>query len=196
MGRGRRRRRRGARVVRLERLQRKGLGVGIAPNGVRSNPGPGANRLTAGPIAGVIRDGQATSCRRGIGLRLGQNYTATLSLIPSFGAWTRSSFVPRYRSVVWTLAWPAATGSAQVRHRRRGTNHSRAAAIVGFDARRQPWHTAGAFARPAVHTGKSGRCGRASNLPLRGVRLSQACAWQIPFWQSARPRALPVPPRF
>src|ERR1035438_6864453 len=39
--------------------------------------------------------------------RVGGNYTATLSLIPSFGACTRSCFVPRYRSVVWTLAWPS-----------------------------------------------------------------------------------------
>src|SRR5450756_1113099 len=31
---------------------------------------------------------------------------ATLSLIPSFGACTRSCFVPRYRSVVWTDACP------------------------------------------------------------------------------------------
>jgi hypothetical protein len=30
----------------------------------------------------------------------------TLSLIPSFGACTKSCFVPRYRSVVWTDAWP------------------------------------------------------------------------------------------
>src|ERR1039457_5189852 len=34
--------------------------------------------------------------------RVGGNYTATLSLIPSFGACKRSCFVPRYRSVVWT----------------------------------------------------------------------------------------------
>src|SRR5258706_603339 len=27
---------------------------------------------------------------------------ATLNLIASFGAWTRSCLVPRYRSVVWT----------------------------------------------------------------------------------------------
>ncbi len=35
-----------------------------------------------------------------------EGYTANLSLIPSFGACTRSCFVPRYRSVVWTDAWP------------------------------------------------------------------------------------------
>jgi hypothetical protein len=33
-------------------------------------------------------------------------YTAIRSLIPSFGAWTRSCLVPRYRSVVCTEAWP------------------------------------------------------------------------------------------
>ena len=33
-------------------------------------------------------------------------YPVTLSLIPSFGACTRSCLVPRYRSVVWTDAWP------------------------------------------------------------------------------------------
>src|SRR5450755_2980238 len=33
--------------------------------------------------------------------------TVTLNLIPSLGACTRSCFVPRYRSVVWTLAWPS-----------------------------------------------------------------------------------------
>jgi hypothetical protein len=34
------------------------------------------------------------------------HYTATLNLIPSLGACTRSCFVPKYRSVVWTDAWP------------------------------------------------------------------------------------------
>ena len=34
-------------------------------------------------------------------------YTATRSLIPSFGAWTKSCFVPRYRSVVCTEACPS-----------------------------------------------------------------------------------------
>ena len=34
-------------------------------------------------------------------------YTATLSLIASLGACTRSCFVPRYRSVVCTEAWPS-----------------------------------------------------------------------------------------
>jgi len=34
-------------------------------------------------------------------------YTGTLSLIPSFGACTKSCFVPRYRSVVCTEAWPS-----------------------------------------------------------------------------------------
>lgn len=33
-------------------------------------------------------------------------HTATLNLIPSLGAFTRSCLVPRYRSVVWTDAWP------------------------------------------------------------------------------------------
>jgi hypothetical protein len=33
-------------------------------------------------------------------------YTATFSLIPSFGARTKSFFVPRYRSVVCTDACP------------------------------------------------------------------------------------------
>ena len=33
-------------------------------------------------------------------------YTATLSLIPSFGAFTKSCLVPRYRSVVCTEACP------------------------------------------------------------------------------------------
>ena len=36
-----------------------------------------------------------------------ESYTATLNLIPSFGACTRSCFVPRYRSVVWTEACPS-----------------------------------------------------------------------------------------
>ena len=58
------------------------------------------------------------------------------SLIPSFGAWTRSCFVPRYRSVVCTDAWPrsnwicsklAAGGPAQLR--------GGAATIVRRDAR-------------------------------------------------------------
>ena len=34
------------------------------------------------------------------------SYTATLNLIASLGAWTKSCLVPRYRSVVWTEAWP------------------------------------------------------------------------------------------
>jgi len=38
--------------------------------------------------------------RRMICSEAAQAYTATLSLIPSFGALTRSCFVPRYRSVV------------------------------------------------------------------------------------------------
>jgi hypothetical protein len=42
----------------------------------------------------------ARPVKRGIG------YTATLSLIASLGAFTRSCLVPRYRSVVWTDAWP------------------------------------------------------------------------------------------
>jgi len=33
-------------------------------------------------------------------------YTATLSLIPSFDACNKSRFVPRYRSIVCTDAWP------------------------------------------------------------------------------------------
>ena len=36
-------------------------------------------------------------------------YTATLNLIPSFGACTRSCLVPRYRSVVCTDAWPSSS---------------------------------------------------------------------------------------
>ena len=36
-----------------------------------------------------------------------EGYTTTVSLIPSFGACTKSCFVPRYRSVVWTDAWPS-----------------------------------------------------------------------------------------
>ena len=31
----------------------------------------------------------------------------TRSLVSSFGAFTRSCFVPRYCSVVWTDAWPS-----------------------------------------------------------------------------------------
>jgi YD repeat-containing protein len=36
--------------------------------------------------------------------RSSRDYPATLNLIASLGAWTRSCFVPRYRSVVWTEA--------------------------------------------------------------------------------------------
>src|SRR6516225_2707361 len=40
---------------------------------------------------------------RGFGYQL---VNAILSLIPSFGACTKSCFVPKYRSVVCTEAWP------------------------------------------------------------------------------------------
>src|ERR1039457_6036886 len=46
------------------------------------------------------------SCPGFTWLPMNAHYTATLSLIPSFGACTRSCLVPRYRSVVWTDAWP------------------------------------------------------------------------------------------
>jgi hypothetical protein len=46
----------------------------------------------------------------------------------------------------------------------------------------------------AVRTGKLSR-GRMSKLPFRGGLLSQVSGWQIPFWRSARLRALPAPPR-
>jgi hypothetical protein len=63
-----------------------------------TNPSPAGGTAAAGverALAGNKGDPTAP-----------EGYTATLSLIPSFGAWTRSCFVPRYRSVVWTDACP------------------------------------------------------------------------------------------
>src|ERR1022692_3218815 len=49
--------------------------------------------------------------RRRAALTAGRNAISCMlravSLIPSFGAWIRSCLVPRYRSVVWTDAWPS-----------------------------------------------------------------------------------------
>src|ERR1022692_3159538 len=47
------------------------------------------------------------SCPGFTWLPMNAHYTATLSLMPSFGACTKSCLVPRYRSVVWTDAWPS-----------------------------------------------------------------------------------------
>lgn len=61
---------------------------GVAPFIAMSNAEIGRGKLWHGAAAGAM------------------TYAGSLSLIPSFGACARSCHVPRFRSVVWTLAWP------------------------------------------------------------------------------------------
>lgn len=58
-------------------------------------------------LIGACRHLDVLHCAGGARDELLHAVVTTLSLIPSFGACTRSCFVPRYRSVVWTDEWPS-----------------------------------------------------------------------------------------
>ena len=97
---------------------------------------------------------------------VGGIYTATLSLIPSFGACTRSCFVPRYRSVVCTEAcpgssWICSNSPPAARHNFAQVRRQSCRAGV----LRQPTRTAGATAR------RPSRSGRHPGLGRRGLRV-------------------------
>jgi len=164
---------------------------------IRSEPkAPGSTRPCRDPRETRMRWRNTDEC----------GYIASLNLIPSFGAFTRSCLVPRYLSVVWTEAWPrsnwicsSSPPAAGTISRRSGDSHG-----VRYRARRLRWRMAGAIATQPSRTDARPQSGpldsqaetriQSSRLPGRSTRQSPPLPRQASA-RSARARASRKDPR-